>query len=1055
MNLRLKLLVSIGLIFTIAIIIIAAFSFTILDSDYHGQEQDQTKHTVLLAERSINERAAVFSANLRDYAAWNDTYRFVQDGNEAWIDANMRDEVFRMYDVDYILLFNRSNQLVYAKGFENRESREMPVPPGLIDDIRRLNDKQHIFQADTGSSGILASSAGPVLAASHPILTDAFQGPAAGSMHLIRKADSRFMAGLTEGADHIAYLIPSPEIRETSYRGKAVAMIAAGEPVVVLPSGGQNISGFTTIPEMADGSPYYLEVSGPRSLYLAGQAAIQKFLLAFLITGVILTICILVIVDRIVLARVNAISRKITDQSGSSGSGSDRLQPRGDELAELAMSIDPIFAELAKANREIRDRQERLVMALGAAEIGIWSWNLDTDERHIYTAGRMIFGYSEVELEDYFQHIRERSHPEDPALPGDSKDICQNLPPDGTYEFERRIFAKDGTWNCMIVKGSIISRGPEGCPALLAGTFRDITGKKRGELELRESEKRYRLLADHLEDIIWTADMNMRLTYISPSVQKVLGFLPDEALTVPPELAFTPASYRRLIESRAKGRREITGPSVTYPNHLLELDMNRKDGSTVPVEISITLVWGEGGVPVGVVGVTRDITRRKEAERALRESEELYRVIVSASPEGISIMDRDHHLTFISPRVREIFLFPADMDSRTIRITDWIDPVFLPVAHQRIDDLIAGKALRATEEYRFFRSDRTMFWGEMTSAPLYDADGHISGLLTIIRDVTEIREARDVLRMSEEKYRSIIREMQDVFYRVSLDGTLLMVSPKGAHIMGYPSVEAMVGINIVTDVYADPKDRERFLDAIRQTGSVENLEIDLKSLNGRIFTVTASSHFFTDADGKIAGIEGVLHDITEQKNAERVLRENEERYRSLVESTSDLIWQTDVDGRYTYISPMIRNVLGFDQTEVLGKTPFDLMPPGEATRVRELFAGFEGKRQSFAGLDNINLHKDGRRIIIETSGEPVLGPDGEFRGYRGIDRDITRRKQVEEQLRLSEQSYRGLFNTIREAVYIQNTEGIFVDVNDGALAMYGYTRDDIVGKTPEFLSAPG
>jgi len=138
-----------------------------------------------------------------------------------------------------------------------------------------------------------------------------------------------------------------------------------------------------------------------------------------------------------------------------------------------------------------------------------------------------------------------------------------------------------------------------------------------------------------------------------------------------------------------------------------------------------------------------------------------------------------------------------------------------------------------------------------------------------------------------------------------------------------------------------------------------------------------------------------------RRKAEKALRESEERFRSLVEMTSDWIWTVDRDGFYTYASPKLKDLLGYEPDEVIGRTPFDLMPPDEAERVRALFEDHVKSRKPIRGLENVNLHKDGRRVVLETSGAAILDADGNLLGYGGIDRDITQRKRAEEQLRAS------------------------------------------------------
>jgi PAS domain S-box-containing protein len=138
-----------------------------------------------------------------------------------------------------------------------------------------------------------------------------------------------------------------------------------------------------------------------------------------------------------------------------------------------------------------------------------------------------------------------------------------------------------------------------------------------------------------------------------------------------------------------------------------------------------------------------------------------------------------------------------------------------------------------------------------------------------------------------------------------------------------------------------------------------------------------------------------------RKRAEKSLIESEERFRSLVESSSDWIWEINEQAIYTYCSPRVHELLGYSAEEIIGKTPFELMSPEEAARVKEKFNAIATARKPFRLLENANLHKEGREVFLETSGTPIIDGQGVFRGYRGIDRDITERMLAEQERRTS------------------------------------------------------
>jgi PAS domain S-box-containing protein len=139
-------------------------------------------------------------------------------------------------------------------------------------------------------------------------------------------------------------------------------------------------------------------------------------------------------------------------------------------------------------------------------------------------------------------------------------------------------------------------------------------------------------------------------------------------------------------------------------------------------------------------------------------------------------------------------------------------------------------------------------------------------------------------------------------------------------------------------------------------------------------------------------------EVTEKVKVMEALKESEERFKALTESTSDWIWAVDENAIYTYASPKIKDLLGYEPKEVIGKTPFDFMPQEEARRVAEEFGEIVKAQRTIERLENVNLHKNGRLVVLETSGVPISDAEGYFRGYRGIDRDITERKKMEDRI---------------------------------------------------------
>lgn len=172
----------------------------------------------------------------------------------------------------------------------------------------------------------------------------------------------------------------------------------------------------------------------------------------------------------------------------------------------------------------------------------------------------------------------------------------------------------------------------------------------------------------------------------------------------------------------------------------------------------------------------------------------------------------------------------------------------------------------------------------------------------------------------------------------------------------------------------------------------------------------------------------------------------EDRFRKMVESSQDWFWEFDENACFTYASPQIRNLLGYDPSELIGLNAFDLMDPDEAERVHEHFDPVAKKYLPFNNLININRHKDGREVVIESNGTPIFDEEGQFRGYRGIDRDITARKEVADELRESKEKLQNIFDTSSEWIWEINLSGRHTYSNQSLLTLLGYEPDEILGR---------
>ncbi|MCG6536408.1 MAG: PAS domain S-box protein, partial [Syntrophales bacterium LBB04] len=239
----------------------------------------------------------------------------------------------------------------------------------------------------------------------------------------------------------------------------------------------------------------------------------------------------------------------------------------------------------------------------------------------------------------------------------------------------------------------------------------------------------------------------------------------------------------------------------------------------------------------------------------------------------------------------------------------------------------------------------------------------------------ERKHTEEALKESEANYRQLFDSAPAAIYRVDFrNGKFLKANAVFVEYLGYSHEEltSLSPYNMLTE-----ESKKLFLQRMEKMALgeevPETVEYEIVDKNGKHRCMYLHNRNIYDAEGHVVASDVVAHDITERKQSEKALRESEERFRSLVEMTSDWVWEVDRHGIYTYVSPKVKDLLGYEPEEVIGRMPFDFMPTDEAQRIAKVFSDIAKARRAFERLENVNLHKDGHRIVLETSGVPVFG----------------------------------------------------------------------------------
>lgn len=618
---------------------------------------------------------------------------------------------------------------------------------------------------------------------------------------------------------------------------------------------------------------------------------------------------------------------------------------------------------------------------------------------------------------------------------------------------------------------------------------RDITKRKQAEENLRKERGTSDAALNSLPGIFYTFNAQGHFMRWNRNFEIILGYSAEEILRMHP-LDVVAERDRPLVATKIQKVFDDGQATV-------EASFRAKDGNEIP--FLLTGVRHEINGKMCLLGMGVDITDRVAATQALERRVCQQDVVVElgrCALTGDNLSDLMHQVAgrlaeTLQTEYCEVLELLPDSQALLLRAgVGWHEDLMGQATASASQDSQAGYTLRSGQPVivEDMRCERRFSGLGMGTAELAHAHRVVSGMSVIIQgttgpwgvlgvhatirkgfskdDVTFLqatanlladailrRHVEDELAASERDYHEIFNAVNDMIAIHDMTtGALLNVNTAWYQTFGYTQEESRqmdIGGFCLGEPPCSQEDSIRWIEQAAKEDT-QLLEWACWKKSGKPFWIEASL--------KVAVIGGkkcllvVARDISERKRTRESLKQSEERFRSLVESTSDWIWEIDQNSTYTYASPKIRDLLGYEPHEMLGKTPFDFMPQNEAERVTQILCNYQNACQPFTQVENMCQRKDGQLVMLETSGVPIIDQEGNLSGYRGIDRDITDRKQAREALRVSEQKYRVLFEQSADATLIIDGNE-FVDCNEAAVKMLHYDNvEELLRTHPSELS---
>jgi PAS domain S-box-containing protein len=515
----------------------------------------------------------------------------------------------------------------------------------------------------------------------------------------------------------------------------------------------------------------------------------------------------------------------------------------------------------------------------------------------------------------------------------------------------------------------------------------------------------------------------------------------------------------RLFKELVK-RRELPDTEGDDRN-VTQLALRHKKGHTVFIEASTTAIKTDGKLE-GFLSVIRDITERKRAEHALKESEEMYREIVELAPDGIVTVDLKGMVTSCNTPFLQRTGYSKD---------EFVGKHISRIPTARLKDIpkylkIFGSMLRGKVpepfEFIWIHKNGTEHWGEVRVSVI-KRNGRMVSFQAITRNITERKKAEEALKASELRFRSLIEHTTDAVFcyeydppiptdlpiaeqvKLLYDAVLVECNDVCARSYGARRAQEVIGRTLTELFGTSPGSLDKLFTSLIQGGyhivdgqGVEKLE------DGTQRYYLNNGHGVIE-NGKLVLVWGNFRDITERKKAEETLREREEQFRQFFENQPEYCYMVSVEGVILDVNIATLKALGYRKEELIGKHLKTIYAPESRTKVEQLFTKWK-KTGRLRDKEFVIISKTGEKRTVLLSADAVRDKDGKILHSVSIQRDITERKRAEEILQQTTKELQVILDSVPAGIWYKDTENRLLRVNKAGAESIGMKVEDIEGR---------
>lgn len=596
---------------------------------------------------------------------------------------------------------------------------------------------------------------------------------------------------------------------------------------------------------------------------------------------------------------------------------------------------------------------------------------------------------------------------------------------------EYRFRDSDDNWRILESVGKVINHPTKGFIAVV--NSRDVTERRKSENALRDSEEKFRMVLDNSTDIIYQINLKTRtFDYVSRAAKGVTGYEQEDyvkggfdfthSLVVAEDLDIVRNSYNQAIENISKGIRE----------HSIEYRLNTKHKGVRWIRENRAILTDTENQPVAIISTARDVTEQKDFEASLHLQKTLLESQTEASMDGILAIDIEGKIISHNRRFIEMWeLSESDVKGKNSR-----DVIYAIIHKLKCQDVFLEEAKMLAENPDEFKNhliklqDGRFF--ESYSVPIKDAEDKYFGRVWFIRDITERKRTENALRESEDNYRDIVENSQELICTHDLKGNIVSINKKVEEVLGLDR-SLIHDINLIDIIIPETRENfSKYLEEIRTKGFAHGL-MYVKDKNGDTRVWEYNNTLRTEGVPEPI-VRGMAIDISKRKQAEDNLRESEARFRNVADTAPVWIWIAGLDKKLYYANKTFLDFTG-NEIEFEIVNGWKQIHPDDLEYARKVYyKAFQDKKEY--RLEYRHRRADGEYRWVLLIGVPRFTPNGNFLGFIGSGLDIHERRQAEEALKKTEEK---LVQAQKLESVGRLAGGIAHDFNNMLTAIIGYS----------------